>query len=419
MTKRKNKTHNTPAKILVVGIGGGGINAVNHMIACGMQGVEFVAVDTDKQQLLLSKVQNCIQIGENLTEGLDAGNYSEFGQKAAEESRDLLIEQMQGSDMVFITTGMGGNTGTGAAFIVAEYARKAGAVTVGVAAIPFSFEGKRRMNQAVAGIMNLMEHVDALITVSYDRLLQIIDRRTSVQEAFHIADEVMRRGIQGITDLLLPNLISADFVDVKSILAHAGVAGLGIGTARGKNGAQAAAEAAVKSPLLEASIEGDLGVLFNITGGEDLTLDDVRDVANIITEAVDPDANIIFGAIIDKKLAKDEVQVTIIPVKHTNISKSKDVPIYAPKRAVCANCKEHYYKGDKYCRFCGAPMGEPYHVDAIIAPIYGPPPVKRVHTCTKCGYTWKTKKMIDKECYCPKCGGDAPVSSIDDTWWKK
>ena len=302
----------TLAKIKVVGVGGGGNNAVNRMIVAGLQGVDFISVNCDAQALLLSKAQNRIQIGEKLTKGLGAGANPEIGQKAAEESREIIIEQLRGADMVFVTAGMGGGTGTGAAPIVAECAREAGALTVGVVTKPFSFEGKRRMNQAEAGIVTLKERVDTLITIPNDRLLQVIDRRTSMIDAFRIADDVLRQGVQGISDLIsVPGLINADFADVKAIMSNAGSALMGIGTATGDNGAVAAAEAAIKSPLLEASIEGARGVLFNITGGKDLSLFDVTEASNIITEAVDPDANIIFGAVIDEKL-DDEIRVTVI-----------------------------------------------------------------------------------------------------------
>lgn len=302
----------TLAKIKVVGVGGGGNNAVNRMIVAGLQGVDFISVNCDAQALLLSKAQNRIQIGEKLTKGLGAGANPEIGQKAAEESREVIIEQLRGADMVFVTAGMGGGTGTGAAPIVAECAREAGALTVGVVTKPFSFEGKRRMNQAEAGIVTLKERVDTLITIPNDRLLQVIDRRTSMIDAFRIADDVLRQGVQGISDLIsVPGLINADFADVKTIMSNAGSALMGIGTATGDNGAVAAAEAAIKSPLLEASIEGARGVLFNITGGKDLSLFDVTEASNIITEAVDPDANIIFGAVIDEKL-DDEIRVTVI-----------------------------------------------------------------------------------------------------------
>lgn len=311
-TELSGMTPETLAKIKVVGVGGGGNNAVNRMITAGLQGVDFIAVNCDAQALLLSKAQNRIQIGEKLTKGLGAGANPEIGQKAAEESREALIEELKGADMVFVTAGMGGGTGTGAAPIVAECAREAGALTVGVVTKPFSFEGKRRMNQAEAGIVNLKDRVDTLITIPNDRLLQVIDRRTSMMDAFRIADDVLRQGVQGISDLIsVPGLINADFADVKTIMSDAGSALMGIGTAKGDNGAVAAAEAAIKSPLLEASINGARGVLFNITGGKDLSLFDVTEASNKITEAVDPDANIIFGAVIDENL-DDEIRVTVI-----------------------------------------------------------------------------------------------------------
>ena len=300
------------AKIKVVGVGGGGGNAVNRMIDAGVQGVDFIAVNCDAQALILSKAQTKLQIGEKLTKGLGAGANPEIGQKAAEESVDEITEKLKGADLVFVTAGMGGGTGTGAAPVVAECAKKAGALTVGVVTKPFSFEGKRRMNQAEAGIVNLKDKVDTLITIPNDRLLQVIDRRTSMLDAFKIADDVLRQGVQGISDLIaVPGIINADFADVKTIMSDAGSALMGIGTAKGDNGAVSAAEAAIKSPLLEASIEGARGVLFNITGGKDLSLVDVTEASNIITETVDPEANIIFGAVIDEKL-QDEIRVTVI-----------------------------------------------------------------------------------------------------------
>ena len=300
------------AKIKVVGVGGGGGNAVNRMIDAGVQGVDFIAVNCDAQALILSKAQTKLQIGEKLTKGLGAGANPEIGQKAAEESVDEITEKLKGADMVFVTAGMGGGTGTGAAPVVAECAKKAGALTVGVVTKPFSFEGKRRMNQAEAGIVNLKDKVDTLITIPNDRLLQVIDRRTSMLDAFKIADDVLRQGVQGISDLIaVPGIINADFADVKTIMSDAGSALMGIGTAKGDNGTVSAADAASKSPLLEASIEGARGVLFNITGGKDLSLVDVTEASNIITETVDPEANIIFGAVIDEKL-QDEIRVTVI-----------------------------------------------------------------------------------------------------------
>ena len=308
----EEKSFENLANIKVIGVGGGGNNAVNRMISAGVQGVEFISVNCDAQALLLSKAPNRIQIGEKLTKGLGAGANPEVGEKAAEESRDQLLESLRGADMVFVTAGMGGGTGTGAAHVVAECAKEVGALTVGVVTKPFSFEGKRRMTQAENGIVNLKDKVDTLITIPNDRLLQVIDRRTSMLDAFRIADDVLRQGVQGISDLIgVPGLINADFADVKTIMSDAGSALMGIGTAKGEGGARAAAEAAIKSPLLEASIEGARGVLFNITGGKDLSLFDVTEASNIITEAVDAEANIIFGAVINEEL-EDEIRVTVI-----------------------------------------------------------------------------------------------------------
>lgn len=302
----------TLANIKVIGVGGGGNNAVNRMITAGVRGVEFIAVNCDAQALLLSKAENRIQIGEKLTKGLGAGANPEIGEKAAEESREQIIEALKGADMVFVTAGMGGGTGTGAAHIVAECAKELGALTVGVVTKPFCFEGKRRMNQAENGIVNLKAKVDTLITIPNDRLLQVIDRRTSMLDAFRIADDVLRQGVQGISDLIaVPGLINADFADVKTIMSNAGSALMGIGTAKGEGGVRAAVEAAIKSPLLEASIDGAQGVLYHITGGRELSLFDVTDASNIITEAADPNANIIFGAGIDESL-EDEIRVTVI-----------------------------------------------------------------------------------------------------------
>jgi cell division protein FtsZ len=361
-------TPETLAKIKVVGVGGGGNNAVNRMITSGLQGVEFITINCDAQALLLSKAQNRIQIGEKLTKGLGAGANPEIGQKAAEESREIIIEQLRGADMVFVTAGMGGGTGTGAAPVVAECAREAGALTVGVVTKPFIFEGKRRMNQAEAGIVNLKDRVDTLITIPNDRLLQVIDRRTSMIDAFRIADDVLRQGVQGISDLIsVPGLINADFADVKAIMSDAGSALMGIGTAKGENGAVAAAEAAIKSPLLEATIEGARGVLFNITGGKDLSLFDVTEASNIITEALDPDANIIFGAVIDESL-DDEIRVTVIATgfkgnnpalpgmnnsKYTGVNRSTLRPNPAPK------AQEHKATVSPSPIIKQAPFGEP------------------------------------------------------------
>ena len=296
----------------VIGVGGGGNNAVNRMIDAGVSGVEFIAVNCDKQCLMLSKAEKRIQIGEKLTKGLGAGANPEIGEKAAEESRDQILESLKGADMVFVTAGMGGGTGTGAAHVVAECAKEIGALTVGVVTKPFGFEGPRRMKQAEAGIVNLKEKVDTLVTIPNDRLLQIIEKRTSMLEAFKKADDVLRQGVQGISNLIaVPGLINVDFADVKTVMSNAGSALMGVGTAKGEGGGKAAAEAAIKSPLLEASIDGARGVLINVIGGKELSLFDVNEAANIVNEAADPNAVVIFGAVIDESL-NDEIRVTVI-----------------------------------------------------------------------------------------------------------
>ncbi len=302
----------TLAKIKVVGVGGGGNNAVNRMIAAGVTGVDFVSVNTDHQALMLTHAPNRVQLGEKLTGGRGAGANPDIGAKAAEESREILLEMLKDAEMVFVTAGMGGGTGTGAAPIVAECAREVGALTVGVVTKPFSFEGKKRMSQADSGINRLKEKVDTLITIPNDRLLQVIDKRTPMLEAFRIADDILRQGVQGISDLIaVPGLINLDFADVRTIMSDAGSALMGIGIAKGEGGALAAAKAAIESPLLETSIDGARGVLLNITGGKNLSMFDVNDASKIITDAVDKEANIIFGAVIDDSM-DEEIRVTVI-----------------------------------------------------------------------------------------------------------
>lgn len=306
------------AKIKVVGVGGGGNNAVNRMIEVGVKGVEFLAVNCDSQALAYSKAETRIQIGEKLTKGLGAGAKPEFGQKAAEESREELQKQLQGADMVFVTAGMGGGTGTGAAPIVAACAKEAGALTVGVVTKPFTFEGRSRKNKADAGIVNLKENVDALITIPNDRLLQIADRRTSMRDAFKLADDVLRQGVQGISTIIsVPGLINVDFADVKTIMQDAGSALMGIGTGKGENGVVEAAKAAIESPLLEASIHGAKGVLYTVTGGPELSLLDTMEASRIITESVDPEAEVIFGTSMDESL-DDEIRITVIATGFTS-----------------------------------------------------------------------------------------------------
>jgi cell division protein FtsZ len=300
------------ATIKVIGVGGGGNNAVNRMIEAGLTGVEYISVNADAQALQHCKTNNCLQIGGKLTRGLGAGANPEIGKQAAQESRDEILKALHGADMVFVTAGMGGGTGTGAAPIVAECAKELGALTVGVVTKPFCFEGRRRQKQAEIGTANLKEKVDTLITIPNDRLLQIADKKTSMTEAFRIADDVLRQGVQGISDLIaVPGLINLDFADIKTVMSDTGSALMGVGHGTGDNGASMAAEAAIKSPLLETTIEGARGVLLNITGGSNLGLFEVNEAAAVVSDAVDPDANIIFGAVIDEQL-KDEVRVTVI-----------------------------------------------------------------------------------------------------------
>ncbi|HEY8496056.1 MAG TPA: cell division protein FtsZ [Limnochordales bacterium] len=300
------------ARIKVIGVGGGGQNAVNRMIEAGLQGVEFAALNTDAQALMMSNAPTKLQLGAKLTRGLGAGSNPEIGQKAAEESREEIRQLLEGADMVFITAGMGGGTGTGGTPVVAEIAREVSALTVGVVTKPFSFEGRRRQQQAEQGIEALRDKVDTLIVIPNDRLLQVAEKKTSILEAFRLADDVLRQGVQGISDLItVPGLINLDFADVRTIMANAGSALMGIGVASGEERAIKAAKMAISSPLLEASIEGARGILLNITGSSNLGLFEVNDAAEIIAEAADPEANIIFGAVIDESL-RDEVRVTVI-----------------------------------------------------------------------------------------------------------
>lgn len=300
------------AVIKVVGVGGGGSNAVNRMIDAGLKGVEFIAINTDAQALSLSMAPTRLQVGGKLTKGLGAGANPDIGQKAAEESREQLADSLKGADMVFITAGMGGGTGTGAAPVVAEVAKEVGALAVGVVTKPFTFEGRRRQSFAEKGTANLKSKVDTLITIPNDRLLQVVEKKTAIVEAFRIADDVLRQGVQGISDLIaVPGLINLDFADVKTIMSEMGSALMGVGVGQGENRAQSAAKAAISSPLLETSIDGARGVLLNITGGSDLALFEVNEAAEIVIQAADPEANIIFGAVIDESL-RDEVRVTVI-----------------------------------------------------------------------------------------------------------
>ncbi|WP_438803813.1 cell division protein FtsZ [Neobacillus paridis] len=300
------------AKIKVIGVGGGGNNAVNRMIEDGVQGVEFISVNTDAQALKLSKAEIKMQIGASLTRGLGAGANPEIGRRAVEESRQQLHEALQGADMVFVTAGMGGGTGTGAAPEIAQISRELGALTIGVVTRPFGFEGHKRKVNAAAGIEAMRQAVDTLIIVPNDRLLQIVDKRTPMIEAFREADNVLRQGVQGISDLIaVPGLINLDFADVKTIMSNQGTALMGIGTAKGEGRAVEAAKKAIASPLLETSIDGAQGVLMNITGGTDLSLFEVQEAADIVAAAADQDLNMIFGSIIDENL-RDEIMITVI-----------------------------------------------------------------------------------------------------------
>jgi cell division protein FtsZ len=307
-----SQTGNYLAVIKVVGVGGGGTNAVNRMVDAGLAGVEFIAVNTDAQALLMADADVKIQIGSQATRGLGAGADPEIGLAAAQESRDELKEALKGADMVFITAGEGGGTGTGGAPIVAELGQEIGALTVGVVTRPFAFEGRKRSDQAERGIDQLRDRVDTLIVIENDRLLQVVERQTSVVEAFRMADDILRQGVQGITDLITePGLVNLDFADVRTIMRDAGSALMGIGKASGENRAAEAARTAVSSPLLEASIEGATGILLNVTGGSDIGLFEVNEAAEVVTGAADQNANVIFGAVIDDSIG-DEVQVTVI-----------------------------------------------------------------------------------------------------------
>jgi cell division protein FtsZ len=308
----RDQSGNYLALIKVVGVGGGGTNAVNRMVDAGLSGVEFIAVNTDAQALMMCDADVKIHIGSQSTRGLGAGADPAVGQAAAQESRDELKEALKGADMVFVTAGEGGGTGTGGAPIVAELARELQALTVGVVTKPFVFEGRRRSQQAELGIDNLRDRVDTLIVIENDRLLQVVEKKTSVVDAFRMADDILRQGVQGITDLItVPGLVNLDFADVRTIMRDAGSAMMGIGEASGENRAAEAARAAVSSPLLETSIEGATGILLNITGGPEIGLFEVNEAAEVVTSAADQNANVIFGAVIDDAVG-DEVHVTVI-----------------------------------------------------------------------------------------------------------
>ncbi len=300
------------AQIKVVGVGGGGSNAVNRMIAAGLRGVDFIAVNTDAQALMLSNAPIRVRIGDKLTKGLGAGGDPSVGSKAAEESSDEVAQALDGSDMVFVTCGMGGGTGTGAASVIARIAKETGSLTVGVVTKPFSFEGARRAAMAEQGLEALKKEVDTLIVIPNDRLLQIVDKKASVRDAFRIADDVLRQGIQGISELItVPGLINLDFADVRAIMSHGGSALMAVGHASGENRATEAAQRAISNALLDVTIDGARGVLFNVRGGAEMSLVEVTEAAEVIKRTTHPDANIIFGAVIDEDMG-DELQITVI-----------------------------------------------------------------------------------------------------------
>ncbi len=300
------------ADIKVIGAGGGGGNAVNRMIKAGLTGVDFWAMNTDAQVLKMSLADNKIQLGNKLTEGLGAGGDPSVGEKAAEETRDQIVQALDGADMVFVTAGMGGGTGTGAAPVIAKIAKELGALTIGVVTKPFSFEGKRRMNQAQQGLEKLKETVDALIVIPNDKLLEVVERRTTMKEAFQVVDEVLLRGVQGISDIItVPGLINVDFADVKAVMQSSGSALMGIGRGTGEGRAMEAAKLAINSPLLETSINGASGIIMNVTGGSDMTLHEVTEAAQVIHDAVAEDAIVTFGSVIDDRI-QGEIQITVI-----------------------------------------------------------------------------------------------------------
>lgn len=321
------------AQIKVIGVGGGGCNAVNRMIQSNVGGVEFWQINTDAQALAQSLASNCLQIGQKLTRGLGAGGNPAIGQKAAEESREEIARTLENTDLVFITAGMGGGTGTGAAPIVAEVAKEMGCLTVGVITRPFTFEGRRRTSQAEEGINALQSRVDTLIVIPNNQLLSVIPSETPLQESFRIADDILRQGVQGISDIItIPGLVNVDFADVRAVMADAGSALMGIGIGSGKSRAKEGATAAISSPLLESSIEGAKGVVLNITGGSDLTLHEVNTAAETIYDIVDPNANIIFGAVIDEQM-QGEIRITVIATGFSSEGSS----IVTEKKAVSPN----------------------------------------------------------------------------------
>ncbi len=330
----------TFARIKVIGVGGSGGNAISRMIETKLKGVEFVAINTDAQDLHQNKAAEKVHIGKNLTKGLGAGMNPDVGRQAAEENRDEIQEVLKGADMVFVTCGLGGGTGTGAAPIVAETAKELGCLTVAVVTKPFAFEGAQRRAIAEEGLENLKERVDSLITIPNDKLLQIIDKKTTLLNSFKIVDDVLRQGVQGISDLITKaGVVNVDFADVKAIMSNSGSALMGIGVGSGENRAADAAKAAINSPLLELSIDGAKGVLFNVSGSNDLTMLEINEAANIITESIDPNAKVIFGAVVDEAIKKGEVQVTVVATGF-DVDNVKEAPMERLSRIVKEESKK-------------------------------------------------------------------------------
>lgn len=331
------------AQIKVVGVGGGGGNAVNRMIAEGLGGVDFISVNTDNQALMLSKAKTRVRIGDKLTRGLGAGGNPEVGRKAAEESADELYEVLRGADMIFIACGMGGGTGTGASPVIAQIAKELGSLTIGVVTRPFTFEGSKRQQSAEAGIEALKSQVDTLIVIPNDRLLQIADKRASLQQAFSLADDVLRQGIQGISELItVPALINLDFADVRTIMSEGGAALMAVGRAEGDDRARRAAEAAISSALLDVTIDGARGILFNITGGPDLSLFEVNEAAALIKESAHPEVNLIFGAQMDESMG-DEIRITVIATgfEQSRVARKMEQPVYRPTSRTTSAPQQH------------------------------------------------------------------------------
>ncbi len=339
--KQVNQDVEAFARIRVVGVGGSGKNAVNHMINSKVKGVEFIVVNTDAQDLQQSLAKKKIHVGKNLTRGLGAGGHPDVGKRAAEETKEEVIDALKGSDMTFITCGMGGGTGTGASSVVARAAKEVGALTVGVVTKPFSFEGQQRQRMADLGLEELKKEVDALIVIPNDRLLAVVDRDTSVKNAFALCDDILRQAVEGISDLITtPGIVNVDFADIRSVMENAGSALMGVGVASGDKRAEEAARAAINSPLLEISISGAKGVLFAIAGGDDLGMLEVQDAAKIITESIDPNARVIFGAFKDEKLKKNEIKVTVIATGFPESGPARSSSLFTSFRDEVKNLNE-------------------------------------------------------------------------------